>query len=104
MNNNKRYALPCLTIFFAAATTAHAATWYVATNGNDGNPGTQAQPFQHVRQAVNVCASGDTIIMANGTYQGSSNTGFTFYKRVRITSSGGQANCIIDAQGLRYIW
>src|SRR5215468_10500813 len=97
MNKDKQYALPCLTILFAAATTAHAATWYVATNGNDGNPGTQAQPFEHISYAVNASADGDTIILADGTYWGSSNTGFTFNKAVRITSSGGPANCIIDA-------
>ena len=70
MNSNKRYAWPCLTIFFAVASTARAATWYVATNGNDANPGTQTQPFQTIQRGINASSHGDTVLVGNGTYSG----------------------------------
>ena len=49
---------------FLHADVASAATYYVATNGNDANPGTQSQPFQTVQKGISVlqqatrCTSG----------------------------------------------
>ncbi len=48
-----------------------AATWYVATNGVDTNPGTNiAQPFATPQHAVTLSslAAGDTIYVRGGTY------------------------------------
>jgi hypothetical protein len=48
-----------------------AATFYVATNGNDANPGTLAQPFATPQKAVatnSALAAGDTIYIRGGTY------------------------------------
>ncbi|MHC4714983.1 MAG: putative Ig domain-containing protein, partial [Planctomycetota bacterium] len=45
-------------------------TYYVATDGNDGWPGTQAQPWATLQYAVDTIAAGDTIIVENGTYVG----------------------------------
>jgi hypothetical protein len=41
-------------VFFAfllGAWHASAATYYVTTAGNDGNPGNQGQPFRTIRKA-----------------------------------------------------
>ena len=39
---------------------AHAANYYVATNGSDSNAGTLAQPFASLNQAQTAASSGDT--------------------------------------------
>ncbi|TAL57674.1 MAG: DUF1565 domain-containing protein, partial [Bacteroidetes bacterium] len=45
-----------------------AGTYYVATTGNDANPGTQGQPFATIQKAANVVNPGDTVIVKDGTY------------------------------------
>lgn len=44
------------------------STWYVATHGSDGNPGTQAAPFLTIQKAVNAQLAGDSILVEAGTY------------------------------------
>ncbi|MHC4714189.1 MAG: beta strand repeat-containing protein, partial [Planctomycetota bacterium] len=56
-------------------------TYYVATDGNDGWPGTQAQPWATLQYAVDTILPGDTIIVEDGTYVG-----------CRIRSSGTAGN------------
>jgi len=46
--------------------------YYVATNGNDANPGSQSQPFRNLKKAVSVLRPGDTLLVRQGTYLGSS--------------------------------
>jgi hypothetical protein len=48
--------------------TASANTFYVATTGNDGNPGTQARPFRTIRPGVGMMGLGDTLYIRGGTY------------------------------------
>lgn len=50
--------------------SAGAATYYVATNGNDSNPGTFEQPFATPQRAVTnaALAPGDTIYVRGGVY------------------------------------
>jgi hypothetical protein len=56
-----------LLLFFCAY--AKAGDYYIATNGNDGDPGTLAQPFATLEHAlVNVAGAGDTIYMRGGSY------------------------------------
>jgi hypothetical protein len=53
----------------AAAVQGNARrTLYVATNGNDRNPGTKAQPFQHIGKGVSVAKPGDVICVDDGEY------------------------------------
>ncbi|MBO9610934.1 MAG: carbohydrate binding domain-containing protein, partial [Paenibacillaceae bacterium] len=42
--------------------------YYVATNGNDSNPGTLASPFLTVQKAASVAIAGDTVNIRAGTY------------------------------------
>lgn len=50
-------------------TGARAREYYVATTGNDSNPGTLAAPFATLQKAVNVVAAGDTVWIRGGTYE-----------------------------------
>lgn len=45
-------------------------TYYVATTGDDANPGTAAQPWQTIQHAADQVAAGDTVIIQPGTYAG----------------------------------
>jgi parallel beta-helix repeat protein len=50
-------------------TSATGATYYVATTGDDSNPGTQTLPFKTLTKAMGVLASGDTLYIRGGTYK-----------------------------------
>jgi hypothetical protein len=54
--------------------TATAATFYVAMAGNDGNPGTAAQPLRTIRTGVRMMRTGDTLYIRGGTYYESINS------------------------------
>ncbi|HEY3760449.1 MAG TPA: DUF1565 domain-containing protein [Verrucomicrobiae bacterium] len=45
-----------------------SANWYLATNGLDTNPGTQAAPFATLMKAQSAASSGDTVFINAGTY------------------------------------
>ena len=51
------------------ATPKAGNTHYVATTGSDANPGTEAQPFRTIQQALNLAQPGQTVIVMPGTYQ-----------------------------------
>ncbi|MFZ5941841.1 MAG: right-handed parallel beta-helix repeat-containing protein [Bacteroidota bacterium] len=44
------------------------STYFVSLQGNDSNPGTEAQPFRTIPKAVGVAVAGDTILVRGGTY------------------------------------
>jgi hypothetical protein len=46
-----------------------AATYYVATNGNNGATGSLAQPFATIQHAADVMSGGDTCLIRAGTYR-----------------------------------
>jgi len=46
-----------------------ANTYYVASSGNDANPGTFSMPFQHIQTAASVMVAGDTCYIRAGTYR-----------------------------------
>ncbi|NGZ95512.1 MAG: hypothetical protein CV089_05155 [Nitrospira sp. WS110] len=47
----------------------HAATYYVATSGNNNNPGTSSQPWKTIAYATSKMVAGDTTYVKGGTYQ-----------------------------------
>lgn len=47
---------------------AQGATYYVATTGNDSNPGTLGHPFLTFKKAVGVLKPGDTLYIRGGTW------------------------------------
>jgi hypothetical protein len=55
---------------FIFSTTVNAATntYYVAKNGSDNNPGTQAQPWLTFQKATSTIVAGDTVYVRAGVY------------------------------------
>src|SRR6476660_9411440 len=59
----------CVTLSILIGTvTVDAATYYVATTGNDSNPGTANQPFRTIVRGVKVLRAGDRLYIRSGTY------------------------------------
>lgn len=57
-----------LGLFSVGLKPADAATYYVATGGSDGNPGSQSAPFGSIGKGVAVAGAGDTVYVRGGTY------------------------------------
>jgi len=72
-----------------AASPAFAADYYVSTDGDDDNPGSEAEPFATVGRGQQAASAGDTVWVRGGTYGFSSGTvGVSFTK-------AGQPNNLI---------
>jgi len=62
------------------------ADLHVAPTGSDGNPGTKAAPFRTIAKAAATAATGTTVRVAPGTYQGGFTTrtdGVTYLSEVK---------------------
>lgn len=86
---------------------ADAASWYVATNGNDAAAGTNwASAKQTIQAAVDAAASGDTVLVGGGSYASGGRVVFgSMTNRVAITKAiavqgveGPAATFLIGAQ------
>ncbi len=94
-------AITCLAVaLFAIPGSAQSATLYVATNGNDLNPGTLSAPFRTISQAASVASPGAEVIVRGGTYRqvvyiGNSGTASAY---IRFHPYRGET-AIIDGQG-----
>jgi len=64
---------------------AKSTTYYVATNGNDGNNGNEQTPWKTIQKAANTAKAGDHVYIKRGTY----------YNNVRIANSGTANNWIV---------
>jgi len=61
--------------------------YYVATNGSDSNPGTEAQPFRTIAKGASSLGPGDTLYVRGGIY----------YEQVDVSASGTADNQITIA-------
>ena len=57
-----------LLIFLWPAQSLAAVDYYVAANGSDGNPGTQAEPWRTIGKANASLQPGDRVFIRSGTY------------------------------------
>lgn len=57
-------------LFLFISFVANAATYYIATTGNNSNPGTITQPFGTWQYAFNKLSAGDILYVRGGTYTG----------------------------------
>lgn len=74
-----------------------AATFYVATTGNDSHPGTAAQPWATLQRAANAVNPGDMVVVQAGHYRGAK-----FSRSGTATAPitfNGQAGAVIDSPG-----
>jgi autotransporter-associated beta strand protein len=81
-----------------AVSNPSPATYFVATNGSDSNPGTLAQPFLTIQKAASLANTGTTVNIRAGTYRetvtvlanGTSNAPITFqaYSNEVVTIDG----------------
>jgi hypothetical protein len=71
-----------------------AATYYVATDGDDGNPGTLAQPWATWGKAFNATEiqPGDTVYFRGGVYQKDINEGLSYWFYPSRSSGGSGYN------------
>jgi hypothetical protein len=60
--------LVTLVFFGVLPNLVTAATYYVAPNGSDTNPGTSAASWKTFSKAHTVATSGDVVVFKNGTY------------------------------------
>jgi hypothetical protein len=51
-----------------AAQVVFGATYYVAADGNDGNPGSSSQPWRTIQKAANTMGAGDSVLVQPGVY------------------------------------
>ena len=61
-------ASPPTTLPTPPPTTIDTNAYYVATNGNDANPGTEALPWKTIQKAANTLTAGKTVYVKSGTY------------------------------------
>ncbi|MCK5921798.1 MAG: DUF1565 domain-containing protein, partial [Methylococcales bacterium] len=73
-----------LNVASAETDSPSLTTYYVATTGNDANPGTLAQPWATVQHAATTAVAGDTVLVRGGSYG----------ERVTIANSGTAGNII----------
>jgi hypothetical protein len=57
-----------------------AQTYYVATNGSDSNPGTQAAPWRSIQRGLNALGPDKMVVVRGGTYA-----------EMAVASSGGSS-------------
>jgi parallel beta-helix repeat protein len=75
-----------LIMFFVSISFAvFAATYYVAPNGNNSNPGTESQPWKTIQKAAETLVAGDIVYIKAGNYQ----------ENVTPVNSGGAGNYIV---------
>ena len=80
-----------------AVGSARGADWYVATSGSDAAAGTSwAAAKATIQAAVDVAASGDTILITSGVYAVSSPIAVT--NSVVLSGVGGRDAVVVDAQ------
>lgn len=69
----KKILLTILLIFFLPFIDAHssafATIFYVAKNGSDSNPGTEAEPWLTIQKAADTMVAGDSVYIKAGTYK-----------------------------------
>ncbi len=72
-------------VFFATTSTAYAQDYYVSTNGNNNNDGSQSEPFETIVYGTDKLNAGDTLYIEAGTYK---------YERVELRQPGTATNPI----------
>ncbi|MEW6369025.1 MAG: right-handed parallel beta-helix repeat-containing protein [Acidobacteriota bacterium] len=76
--------------------------YYVATTGNDSNPGTLASPWRTIQKAADTMVAGDTVYIRAGTYRErveAKGSGTDESHRITYSSYAGE-KAVIDGKGI----
>src|SRR5690349_4837625 len=93
-------AVAVVLIALSFAASADAATYYVATNGNDGANGSLATPFKTLTKAASVTRPGDVVEVRGGVYMQTAQITATGTANARITIRAySQETPIFDGTG-----
>ncbi len=95
---------------------AQQDTFFVATNGNDANPGTEILPWKTLQRACSIASPGVTILLKAGIYNekvtmnvsGNATEGFITFKNyendiVKIDGTGKNGDQLLLIQNKNYI-
>lgn len=74
--------------------STEAATYYVATTGTDGNPGTLASPWRTIGKAAALMVAGDTVLVRGGTYNQTRTNTDRYLPAINVANSGTSGNPI----------
>ena len=77
-----------ITLSFYTVSVKAASVYYVATNGNDSNSGTEQSPWQTIQKACDSLTAGDTVYIKVGTYK----------EKVTVNVSGSESGGYITIQ------
>lgn len=83
--------LAIVLLVVASSGPASAKDYYVATNGDDAGPGSQASPWRTIQKACDALAAGDTANVQAGTYNEK--------LEVRVSGDAAAGFVTIRAQG-----
>ena len=65
----KFLVIPILLVCLSAASGQTNSSFYVATNGNDSNAGTQSAPWRTIQHAADTARAGSTVTVRAGVYE-----------------------------------
>lgn len=92
----------CFVAVFVSLSAVSAANLYVNTTGDDTTgDGSATLPFLTIAKGVTTAVSGDTVIIAPGTYTGAGNKNIDINKDITIQGAG-ENQTIIDLEGSGY--
>jgi Ricin-type beta-trefoil lectin domain-like/Right handed beta helix region len=67
---------------------ATSGMFYVSPAGNDGSPGTSAQPFATPQRAIDAAQTGNSVVIRTGTYNLTSPVVIANKRRLKVTAEG----------------
>ncbi len=77
---------------------APCRTWYISPDGTGD--------FTNIKAGIIAASSGDTLLLADGTYSGTENTELSYAGKAIVirSESGDPHSCVIDIQGDELLW
>lgn len=88
-----RTTILCVAVLLPALNASAQTTFYVAAGTVPPGNGSATSPFDDIQSAIIAASSGDTVIVAAGTYH--ENVSF-MGKDIRVVGSDGAASTVID--------
>lgn len=79
-------------LFLLSASQMSAATYYVATNGNNSADGSIATPWLTIQHAADSVSAGDTVLISHGAYEEAVQTSIAGTTGNRITLRANPTN------------